>query len=384
MNIAIPIFDRLTALDAVGPYEVLSRLPGAKVHFVAARGRTEANRDTDAGADRRPHARRAARSRGDRRPRRFRHARADGGRDDARLVAPRRTRRRSGRPRCARARCCSPPPGSSTASRRPPTGWRSRRSRSYGATPGQRRVVVEQGKVITAAGVSAGIDMALTLAARIAGEEYAQAIQLGIEYDPQPPFDGGSAAKAPPEIVELVRGGRRACSPEACARRRHRSDRGSARPRPGRDRRGGRARAPRLAATRSGRRTNTWSTSWPPDPVEPVERQRAQVEVAAEHARRAVRPARASCAPRARLAPRRRRRCGRWVQVADPASRVAEPDAACTQRRSGSQAQPPRPVLGDRAAADQDRVGAATVGLDQSPASASRSPGAAAAARCAR
>ena len=46
--------------------------------------------------------------------------------------------------------------------------------------------------------------MALTLAARIAGDELAQAIQLGIEYDPQPPFVGGSTQTAPPEIVELV------------------------------------------------------------------------------------------------------------------------------------------------------------------------------------
>ena len=74
----------------------------------------------------------------------------------------------------------------------------------YGATPVSRRVV-EQGKVITAAGVSAGIDMALTLAARIAGPELAQGIQLGIEYDPDPPFRGGSTSSAPAEIVELVR-----------------------------------------------------------------------------------------------------------------------------------------------------------------------------------
>ncbi len=74
----------------------------------------------------------------------------------------------------------------------------------YGASPTDRRVV-EQGKVITAAGVSSGIDMALVLAARIGGPELAQAIQLGIEYDPQPPFDAGSVEKASPEIVELVR-----------------------------------------------------------------------------------------------------------------------------------------------------------------------------------
>jgi transcriptional regulator GlxA family with amidase domain len=61
----------------------------------------------------------------------------------------------------------------------------------FGAQPVSQRVV-EQGKVITAAGVSAGIDMALILAARIAGERTAQAIQLSMEYDPQPPFDCGS------------------------------------------------------------------------------------------------------------------------------------------------------------------------------------------------
>jgi hypothetical protein len=69
--------------------------------------------------------------------------------------------------------------------------------------------VVEQGKVITAAGVSSGIDMALTLAAKIAGPEVAQAIQLGIEYDPDPPFDSGSPEKAPAELVDLIRASER-------------------------------------------------------------------------------------------------------------------------------------------------------------------------------
>jgi len=72
-----------------------------------------------------------------------------------------------------------------------------------GARPTGRRVV-RQGKVITAAGVSSGIDMALVLAAEIAGDEVAQAIQLGIEYDPEPPFDSGSPTKADAQIVELV------------------------------------------------------------------------------------------------------------------------------------------------------------------------------------
>ena len=75
----------------------------------------------------------------------------------------------------------------------------------FGAEPTSERVV-EQGKIITAAGVSSGIDMALRLAAHIAGDEVAQAIQLGIEYDPQPPFDTGSVAKAPEKIRALTLG----------------------------------------------------------------------------------------------------------------------------------------------------------------------------------
>jgi transcriptional regulator GlxA family with amidase domain len=76
--------------------------------------------------------------------------------------------------------------------------------RGYGADPVGGRYV-EDGKVITAAGVTAGIDMALHLVAQEVGPEIAQAVQLGIEYDPDPPFDSGSPEKAPPEIVELVR-----------------------------------------------------------------------------------------------------------------------------------------------------------------------------------
>ena len=73
----------------------------------------------------------------------------------------------------------------------------------FGATPLSERVVVD-GKIITAAGVSAGIDMALGLAARLAGETVAQSIQLGIEYDPQPPF-AGSPSKVPAALVDAAR-----------------------------------------------------------------------------------------------------------------------------------------------------------------------------------
>lgn len=75
----------------------------------------------------------------------------------------------------------------------------------YGAEPIRERVVFD-GNVVTGAGVSAGIDFALTLAARIAGDDMAKTIQLGIEYDPSPPFDCGSPAKAPAELIELAGG----------------------------------------------------------------------------------------------------------------------------------------------------------------------------------
>ncbi len=64
---------------------------------------------------------------------------------------------------------------------------------------------VRNGRIVTAAGVSAGIDMALMLVNEIAGEQTAMAIQLGIEYDPQPPFDCGAPSKAPPELVAMLR-----------------------------------------------------------------------------------------------------------------------------------------------------------------------------------
>jgi len=75
---------------------------------------------------------------------------------------------------------------------------------SYGARPTETRVV-RRDRIWTAAGVSAGIDLALMLAAELAGPQVAQALQLAIEYDPQPPFDSGSPTKADPEIVALVR-----------------------------------------------------------------------------------------------------------------------------------------------------------------------------------
>ena len=203
MRIAIPIFDRLTALDAVGPYEVLSRLPGATVHFIAVEPgpkRTENGMlaiTADLALDELTEPEVIV---------------VPGGlgtraltRDETMLAWLRHAHQHSQWTTSVCTGSLLLAAAGILDGLEATTHWLAFDTlRELGVTPVSRRVV-EQGKVITAAGVSAGIDMALTLAARIAGDEFAQAIQLGIEYDPDPPFRGGSPASAPPAIVELVR-----------------------------------------------------------------------------------------------------------------------------------------------------------------------------------
>jgi cyclohexyl-isocyanide hydratase len=89
--------------------------------------------------------------------------------------------------------------------KRAATHWMSREMlRAFGAEPVAERVVID-GSIITGGGVTAGIDFALRVVGEIAGRDTAEAIQLGIEYDPQPPFDAGSPERAPRAIVEAVR-----------------------------------------------------------------------------------------------------------------------------------------------------------------------------------
>jgi transcriptional regulator GlxA family with amidase domain len=204
LNIAIPIYDRFTALDAVGPYEVLSRLPDAKVTFIAATPgpcRTETEMlalTADATYEELPHPEVIV---------------VPGGYGTRALTTDERVLDWLTAAHATSRYTTSVCTGSLLLGAagildglEATTHWTVLDDLAqYGATPVSRRVV-HQGKVITAAGVSAGIDMALALAAQIAGPEYAQAIQLGIEYDPDPPFTGGSIHSSPPEIVELVRG----------------------------------------------------------------------------------------------------------------------------------------------------------------------------------
>jgi putative intracellular protease/amidase len=203
MQIAIPLFDRFTALDAVGPYEVLSRLPGAKVTFVAAEPgvyRTDTRMlaiTADASYDDIPSPEVLV---------------FPGGIGTRALVHDEPTldwvRHAHEGSRFTTSVCTGALVLAAAGlldGLEATTHWLARDLLAeYGAQPVERRVV-EQGKLITAAGVSAGIDMALVLAGRIAGDAVAQAIQLGIEYDPQPPFDSGSPENAPAAVVELVR-----------------------------------------------------------------------------------------------------------------------------------------------------------------------------------
>ena len=203
MDIAIPLFDRFTALDAVGPYEVLSRLPGARVTFVATEAGpcTTDTRMLTLMVERRledlPRPEVLVVSGGVGIPEALTDERLIAWIRDAHETSDWTTSVCTGSLLLGAAGIL--------AGLEATTHWIDMDALSpFGARPTARRVV-EQGKVITAAGVSSGIDMALTLAARIAGDDVARAIQLSIEYDPEPPFDAGSLEKAGPEIEKLVR-----------------------------------------------------------------------------------------------------------------------------------------------------------------------------------
>jgi putative intracellular protease/amidase len=203
MQIAIPLYDRFTALDAVGPYDVLGRLPGADLAFVAVepgpvrteQGTLALTADKALSEVPRPDIVMVPGGFGTR----------DLLDDEAILGWLREAHEHSkwttsvctGSLLLAAAGILD---GVEAA-----THWLARDElAALGAIPVPERVV-QRGKIVTAAGVSSGIDMALHLAALEAGEMAAQAIQLGIEYDPQPPFDAGSPEKAPAEVVEFMR-----------------------------------------------------------------------------------------------------------------------------------------------------------------------------------
>ncbi|WP_093797807.1 DJ-1/PfpI family protein [Streptomyces sp. Wb2n-11] len=203
-QIAIALFDRFTALDAVGPYEMLCRLPGAETVFVAERTGPVVN-DRD-------------------------ELTLVAGKTFADVVNPDVVLVPGGPGQAAQmeneallawlrtvdaattwtASVCTGSLLLAAAGlldgRRATSHWLALDSlKTFGADPTGERVVTD-GKYVTAAGVSSGIDMGLTLVGRIAGDDHAQAVQLLTEYDPRPPYDAGSPQKAPAALVEEFRG----------------------------------------------------------------------------------------------------------------------------------------------------------------------------------
>jgi transcriptional regulator GlxA family with amidase domain len=201
VDAAFVLYDQMTALDLIGPYEMLAGQPEVTPHFVAARRgpvRCDAGLviEADVAFDDLP------------RPdlivvpgsSRWRAAL-----DDEPLLAwlssahPSATWTTSvctGSTLLAKAGVLKGRPAT--------THWLARDALAqHGAVVSTERVVVD-GNVMTAAGVSAGLDMALTLVAAQWGEERAQLVQLMTEYDPHPPFDAGSPDKAPPEVVAFA------------------------------------------------------------------------------------------------------------------------------------------------------------------------------------
>ncbi|HEY8002119.1 MAG: DJ-1/PfpI family protein [Vicinamibacteria bacterium] len=204
MKIAILIFDKLTALDAIGPYEVLSRLPEAELSFVA---KEAGNKRTDTGALG-ISADLAIAELTD--PDIVLVPGGEGNRplmeDDEVLDWLRGVHETTTWTTSVCTGSLVLAAAGILEGRRATSHWAYRdQLREFGAELVAERVVVD-GKIVTAAGVSAGIDMALQLTALEFGEDLARGIQLGIEYDPEPPFDSGSPEKAHPDLVELVRG----------------------------------------------------------------------------------------------------------------------------------------------------------------------------------
>lgn len=202
MQVAILIFEKLTVLDAVGPYEVLRSAPGWEVKLV---GPEAGPKRADSGAlgliadysideITEPDV-----------------LLVPGGEGNRPLMNDRRVldwlREIDRQSRWTSSVCTGSlllGAAGLLEGKRATGHWLYlEQLREYGAEPVAERVV-EDGKLLTAAGVSSGIDMALHLLNREMGPQVAQAVQLAIEYDPEPPFDSGSPAKAPKEIVEAV------------------------------------------------------------------------------------------------------------------------------------------------------------------------------------
>lgn len=202
MNITFVLFPNLTQLDFTGPLQVLSRLPDAKVHLAA---RAMAPVPTDAVLTLNP-------------TRTFESCPqtdilcvpggfgVDGAMLDEELMAF--VKRAGSEAKYVTSVCTGAfilGAAGLLQGKRATTHWAYHEAlKDVGAIPVKERVV-RDGNIFTGGGVTAGIDFALTLAAEIAGEDYARSIQLGLEYDPAPPFPGGTPETSPPKTVSAMR-----------------------------------------------------------------------------------------------------------------------------------------------------------------------------------
>lgn len=194
--IAFVLFPNVTQLDFTGPLQVLSRVPGAQIHIVA---KSLASVSTDAALTLNPTTT-------------FRDCPpvdvlvvpggfgVDDAMNDADLMAF--VKREGARAKYVTSVCTGAfilGAAGLLKGRKATTHWAYHGELArVGAIPTKARVV-RDGNIFTGGGVTAGIDFAFTLAAELAGDSVAKAIQLGLEYDPAPPFDGGAPEKAAPE-----------------------------------------------------------------------------------------------------------------------------------------------------------------------------------------
>ncbi|MDZ7626861.1 MAG: DJ-1/PfpI family protein [Parvularculaceae bacterium] len=202
MNIVFVLFPNVTQLDFTGPLQVLSRLPSAKIHIAAS---TMAPVATDATLTLNPTTTFA-----DCPPADVLVIPGGFGVDDA-MNDPALmsfVSRESARATYVTSVCTGAfilGAAGLLKGRRATTHWAYREDLALvGAIPVKARVV-RDGNVFTGGGVTAGIDFALTLAAEIAGEAVARAIQLSLEYDPAPPFDAGAPEKATAETLAATK-----------------------------------------------------------------------------------------------------------------------------------------------------------------------------------
>ena len=202
VRISFLLFPHLTQLDLTGPAQVLSRVPGARVEYVAA---TLEPVPSDCGLALVPTT-----TIDEAGPADVLVVPGGDGAFDAMLdpAVIAFVRREAERATWVTSVCTGAfvlGAAGLLAGKRATTHWASKPMlEAFGAQPVEDRVVAD-GSIVTAAGVSAGIDMALWLAAELVGQPVAEAIQLQIEYDPQPPFDAGSALRADTRVVAEAR-----------------------------------------------------------------------------------------------------------------------------------------------------------------------------------